>query len=187
MLFINDDDFPKINCDPCDVFSLKSGFLSAYPNTLVLGYPIIVNQTKFTLQENSYIKIEPDSYGYWCTFFNKFGRIITKQKKKDHFPQSIEVYKYKNFRIVCEIKNVNCYELKVVGHQQNKFTFLFDSIIYNKLCVGFIELYFKPFCLPVYVNNTLFFYVQSKNFYKKKSIVLKLECLASTIKYFFFG
>lgn len=156
---IADDRFPEINCDPIDLFPLKSGFLAAYPNTLILGYPEIIDQINFTFKKNSYIKIPICSYKEWCDFLIKFGKIIAISKK--YYSRSFPIYEYKNYRIICELEKKDTYFLKIINHSENTFSFCFDSIVFEDLCKSFISLYFKPFCLPLYVNQALQMFLHS--------------------------
>jgi len=143
-----DSYFPKIDCEPIDVYVMKNSVLAAFPNAIILGHPLVIHN-KLVFDENAYIKIQPTYYKDWKTSINAIG---TKIGLIDYQKVNREIIvQYLTYEITWKCENELFY-IEIIGHKDNKTKIVVDVAEFYKIINGFCELFFKPLCLPAFVH-----------------------------------
>jgi len=145
-----DSSFPKINCEPLDIYALKNSFLVAIENVIIFGSPKFT-KNEILLEENSYIKIQPTFYTYWKNALDAIGAKLASNDYNDIIDEIIVTYL--TFKIIWKYQNRVVF-FQILNHSENKTILAIDEIDFYNIYRGICELFFKPFCIPAFIHYT---------------------------------
>lgn len=139
-------DFPALG-ESLENYSLKEGFIAAYPNYLAIGC-LLINNSDTGIFPNSYIKIPIYFYSDFYKALSDIGTFLIHDKKPE--TNSTVIFETDTYQFEWSVVNDSVF-MQISNHEANKTRIEVDLVQFYYLITGFKELFFKPFCLKYFI------------------------------------
>lgn len=144
-------EFPTLG-ESLENYSLKQGFIAAYPNYLAIGC-LLINNSDTGILPNSYIKIPIYFYADFFKALSDIGKFLIHDKKPE--TNSTVIFETDTYIFEWSLEEETVF-LKIINHVANKTRIEVDIVQYYYLITGFKELFFKPFCLKYFITYSFY-------------------------------
>lgn len=168
-------DFPPLE-ESLENYSLKQGFIAAYPNYLALGY-LLINNSDTGILANSYIKIPIYCYQDFYNALSNIGKFLIHEKKPE--TNSTTIFETDTYQLNWCIED-NIVFLKINNHPTNKTSIEIDLVQYYYLITGYKELFFKPFCLKYFIIYSFYRVSELKTKPEIEAIISIVDAVQTT-------